>query len=481
MEKVEETDFFGREEELGLLQDLWDKPGSSLVVCSGRRRIGKSTLIEHFARRSKCRFIEIVGLPPDEGIANEAQLKNFCERLSVETNSKEVVVDGWPKAFDELDRQLKGGRPTVVFLDEISWMGAYDKRFPGFLKTAWDTRFSKHRKLIFVICGSVSAWIRKNILKSRGFVGRMSLELELGELPLTTCGAFWGKAANRVSTSEMLDVLSITGGVPKYLSEVKPKYSSVENIRRLCFTPQGYLFRDFDRIFTDIFRKTASEKKAIVECIAECPRSLKEIGQVLGREANGHLAESLDDLCQAGFVAVDRGLNPSTGRKVREVRYRICDNYLRFFLRFVAPRAEAIGKGLFKFGSLDQLPGWSTILSLQFENLVRNNLPLLIPRLGLGNTLITSAAPYSIQGGKGVRGLQVDLLIQTRKSIYVVEIKRKAEIDESVESEVAEKIRRMGIPKDRSVRAALVYFGKLSPQLVENGYFDALIDVTELF
>ena len=479
--KTETTQsFFGREEELACLNDLWDKSGSSLVVCSGRRRIGKSTLIEEFARRSKCRFIELVGLPPDDGINNAREIKNFCERLAVATKSEEVAADSWPKAFDALDKQLKKPGRTIVFLDEISWMGAYDKGFAGYLKTAWDTQFSKHRSVIVVICGSVSSWIRKNILRSKGFVGRMSLELNIDELPLSLCKSFWGRAASRVSAEEILNVLSITGGVPKYLSEIKPKYSADENIRRLCFMPQGYLFKDFDRIFTDIFTKTASEKRAIVECLITRPCSLKEIGEALSISPNGHLSEAMEDLCQAGFVSVDRGLNPATGRQVREVRYRISDNYLRFFVKYVAPRADAIGKGLFRFSSLEQLPGWNTILSLQFENLVRNNLSLIIPRLGLANTLITSAAPYTISGTKDKPGTQIDLLIQTRKSICVVEIKRKVEIDESVEDEVAQKIARLGLPKNKSVKTALVYLGKLSPQLVEDGYFDAVINMAEI-
>ena len=134
METNRDVPFYGRKEELSCLQDLWEKSGPSLVICSGRRRIGKSTLIEQFALRSKCRFIELVGLPPDEGISNEAQLKNFCERLAAETDTKEIHADCWPKAFDALDKRLGWAGRTLVFLDEISWMGAYDKGFAGYLK-----------------------------------------------------------------------------------------------------------------------------------------------------------------------------------------------------------------------------------------------------------------------------------------------------------------------------------------------------------
>ena len=61
------------------------------------------------------------------------------------------------------------------------WMDRYAADFPGDLKTAWDTRFKKHPRLILVLCGSVSTWIRENILNNTGFVGRASQNCLLGE------------------------------------------------------------------------------------------------------------------------------------------------------------------------------------------------------------------------------------------------------------------------------------------------------------
>jgi len=78
------------------------------------------------------------------------------------------------------ESKLGGDTPrekAVLLIDVISWMGKYDVAFPGELKYAWDNRFSKNLKLIMVLCGSVSSWIDKMILKSKGFVGRPSLNL----------------------------------------------------------------------------------------------------------------------------------------------------------------------------------------------------------------------------------------------------------------------------------------------------------------
>ena len=467
--------FVGREEELEWLDGLWRKSSSSLVVCSGRRRIGKSTLIERFAERCKCRFVEISGLAPEEGMTDEKQLRNFCERLAAATGRPEVRADVWPKAFDALADAVKGRERTIVLLDEISWMGGWNKTFPAFLKNAWDIHFARRDRLVFVLCGSVSAWIQKNILKSKAFVGRVSLALDLKELPPADCAAFWGEREGRTSSREMLDVLSVTGGVPKYLSEVQPGLSADENIRRMCFSPNGYLFEDFERVFQDVFRRTATAKRALLEALANGPKSLGEVAKAAGMEAGGHVKEALAELSAAGFVASDRGLAPGTGVQVREVRYRISDNYVRFFLKFIAPRAEAIRKGTFRLASMDQLPGWRSILGVQFESLVLNNLPVLLPRMGIGNALVLSAAPFTKNGTKRGEGTQIDLLVQTRGAVHVVEIKRRAAIQASVEDEVREKVKRLNVPRGLSVRTALVYDGEIAPEIEENGYFDALV------
>ena len=472
--------FFGREEQLEKLNALWRKSSGSFVVIAGRRRIGKSTLVEEFAARSRCSFIEIVGLAPDEKMTNQRQIDNFCERLAKATGTPEAKADCWPKAFDALEAALKRCGRTIVFLDEISWMGKYDTSFAAFLKTAWDTQLSKHDKLILVVAGSVSAWINRNIQKSKGFVGRISLDFTLRELPLDKCLEFWGPRAGRTSTRDILDVLSVTGGVPKYLGEIDPRLSPDENIRRLCFDQDGYLFKDFDRIFDDVFGGTLAAKKRILMALAEGPASVSELAERFGSDPNGHLSRDLGELEEAGFVAGSSGKNPVTGKDVREVRYRLRDNYTRFYLRYVLPKREAISGGFFKYVPLERLPGWDTIMGLQFENLVLNNISTLAPMIGLVGKNVESAAPYFKSGRKTGNGVQIDYLVQLPRCAYVVEIKRKRTIGKSIEEEMQQKIDRLALPRNLSVKTVLVYEGNLDPSVEEDGFFDAVVPADRL-
>ena len=324
------------------METLWRKKTSSIVACRGRRRIGKSTLFREFAKRTADRYLEIEGLPPSEESKiltsdqlNQKQLDNFIDILSGMTGCSDEKVTNWFAAFKRLDEQIDETCRTVILLDEISWMGQYDADFPGRLRTAWETLFHRHEKLIVVVCGSVSAWIKDNILGNTGFTGRFSRDYVLGELSLPECVEFWGSARERILSREIFDVLSVTGGVPRYLEEVDPGLSADENIRRMCFLKTGELFKDFNAIFSPLFGAEIVLKKRILLALAEGPLTGAEISRKVGIGRNGRLAAIMRDLTEGGFVADDRGKSPETGLELRVGRYRLRDNYTRFYRGFV--------------------------------------------------------------------------------------------------------------------------------------------------
>jgi AAA+ ATPase superfamily predicted ATPase len=474
-------DFFGREREIGDLMALWGKRGGSLVTCRGRRRIGKSTLIEEFARKSKARFIRIEGVRPKPGYSDATELKTFARELAAQTRAEDGVPDNWLKALIRLDRESDERERTVVLLDEVSWLGHYDETFADLVKIAWDDYWSRHDRLIVVVCGSVSGWIKENFVENGAFFGRRSLDIVVRELPLKECVKFWGRAASRVETREIVDVLSLTGDVPRYLKELDPGASASENIARLAFRPNSILRIDFDEMFSDVITRLPTLSGKIVRVLVGQSLSVSETAEAIHAGKGGKIGEAMEQLVEAGLVASDSGKNPETGRMARETRYRLKDNYSRFYLRHIEPRKEIIDSGAYRFVSLEALEGWDAIMGLQFENLVLNHYADLIDPLHIGNSLIESAAPYSRRRKHdGKDGLQIDLLLQTRHSNYVVEIKRKREIGREVIDEVERKIAKLSTPRGKSARPVLVYDGILAPIVETDGYFDAIVPFTQL-
>ena len=279
--------------------------------------------------------------------------------------------------------------------------------------------------------------------------------------------------------------MSVTGGIPRYLEEVNPGLSANENIKRMCFDRDGVLFGDFKAIFSQVFGEESVLKQKVLRSLVDGPRTCIEVAEALGVARGGSLSETLETLVDAGFVTKDEGYNPETWKKARTVKYRLSDNYTRFYLKYVLPHETEILSETYLFNTLDSLPGWDAILGLQFENLVVNNFRELVKPLHLEGIPVLSAVPYERRAGKdgdsdARKGLQIDLLVQTRKSAYVIEVKRRKSIGESVESEVAEKVARLRHPRGISIRTALVYEGELAPVVRGNGYFDAIISAADL-
>ena len=477
--------FFGRDDILEQLGSLFDKRTASLVTCRGRRRIGKSTLVREFALRSGARFIKLEGLRPEPGMSNADQLSFFATKLASQTGCDKSAPDDWYSAFIRLDSVISDRRKTVVLLDEISWMAFDDKTFPSVLKNAWDDLFKAHPRLVLIVCGSVSSWIRDNIVANKAFVGRRSLDIVVPELPLKDCVKFWGDRAKRVDPREIIDVLSVTGGVPRYLEEVNPRLSAAENIRRLCYMPNSVLRTDFDDMFNDVISKKQKYVARVLKTFVDGPKTGAEVARAMGVEKCGDINDAIQVLQEAGFVAEECTVNPETGAELRERRFRLKDNYSRFYLKYVERNKKVIDAGAFSLASLDELDGIDTVMGLAFENLVVNNYRDLLPHLHLQGALVVSAGPFrravaKSRRGTGDSGCQVDLLIQTRRALCFVEVKRKREIGREVIDEVDRKVRTIKRPEGVSARTALVYDGRLSPVAATDGYFDAIVPFSKL-
>ncbi|MBI3534266.1 MAG: AAA family ATPase [Deltaproteobacteria bacterium] len=468
----------GREKEIALLQQQWTLPGSHLLVCTGRRRIGKSRLIQEFASNFAEDFFEFQGLAPRKGLTKNDQIRHFSEQLSTKTGLPPLQYRNWSEAFSVLSRQIQKNKKTVIFFDEISWMSGVDPDFPGKLKVAWDTIWQKYPKLMIVLCGSVTSWIEKNIFKDADFMGRISLRIRLKELPISECAKFWSDKLHQVSAFEILKVLALTGGVPRYLEEIKPSFSADANIARMIFTPSGPLFDEYQRVFFDIFDRRALIYKKIVKTITEKKLSFKDICQKLNKQKNGVISEYLSDLENSGFIARDTTFN-FDGRATKTSRYRIADNYLRFYLKYITPNELRIKKGMFELSSLEKLSQWDAIMGYQFENTMLNNLELIIESLKIKKHQIITAAPYFQKKNSKNKGTcQIDLLIHTESNaLYLCEFKFRRKIGSEMISEMMRKVEVLKYPVTFSIRPVLIYEGELTKEVLDSDYFYQCIRV----
>lgn len=471
--------FIGRTAEIHELRSLQRAPIANLVILQGRRRIGKSRLVEEFARGQ--RFLQFTGIPPGKDVNAQAQRNEFVRQLALQTGLPELHSDDWAKLFQLLARESAHGR-VVVLMDEISWMAWDDPTFLGKLKTAWDLYFSKNRKLMLILCGSVSSWIEKNIVSSTAFLGRPSRDIRLDELSLTECNQFWGAGGSRISSYEKLKVLAVTGGVPRYLELVDPALSAENNIRRLFFAKNSPLLNEFENIFSDTFGARSAIYRKIIASLIKGPAGLTDILKEAERAKTGDYSEYLNDLATAGFLARDYTWQLKTGEISKLSRYRLKDNFVRFHLRYVRPNRPKIVKGQFENHSLAMLPGWEGILALQFENLVLNNDHGVARKLGIALEDIVFSNPYFQRRTQRQTGCQIDLAFQTRlNTVYACEIKfSKSPVRSSIVAETEKKLACLSLPKGFSMRPVLIHVNGVERDVIDSRYFAAIVDFGEL-
>lgn len=467
--------FIGRQRELDDLREFLDAGHACLLVVKGRPRIGKSSLVEAFGKSLK--MYHFTGLVPTSETTAQDQRDDFCQQLGRQMKLPLLNGTDWSDIFYTLSQYTKRGK-VVIFFDEISWMGSKDPNFLGKLKSAWDLYFKKNDQLILILCGSVSPWIEKNILSSTAFMGRVSFTLTVDELSLGECNQFWDQAGARISAYEKYNMLMVTGGVPRYLEEINIRQTAENNIRRMCFKKGGLLTTEFDKIFHDLFSGRSNTYKEVVKCLLDGPADLQTICACLKKQPTGFVSGLLDDLVQSGFVTRDYTWRLNIGKRSLLSQFRLSDNYLRFYLKFIEPNLDAINKNVFADKSLYSIPGWLGAMGLQFENLVLHNRSLIYGALSIKPEDITIDNPYFQRKTTRFDGCQVDYMIQTRyNNLFVCEIKySRREVGPEIIPEMKEKIAKLSLTRGMSAWPVLIHVNGVSEMVEDSGYFSKIID-----
>lgn len=472
--------FIGRNRELGNLSKAFRKKTASLIVIKGRRRVGKSRLAEEFARGKT--FYRFSGLAPDKKTTAQSQRDRFARQLHEQTNLPEFQTDDWSKLFKLLSERVQTGRVIILF-DEITWMGSKDNEFLSKLHAAWEDYYSRNPELILILCGSVSAWIEKNILSSTGYFGRVSIKLTLEELPLNRCNELMTKLGFRGSDYEKLLLLSITGGIPWYIEQIDPGLNAIDNIKQLCFIKDGLLVDEYNYIFNDLFKESRRPvHKAIIEVLVDGPADYNTLAGKIEYHSGGTFSEYLDELEMSGYIQRDFTWNINEEKRSSLSRYRLRDNYLRFYLKYIQPKIDQINNQQYLDITLHNLKGFETVIGLQMENLILNNRRLLQNILQIDPNTIINDNPYYQRKTTKHAGCQIDYLIQTKhKTLYLFEIKFSInEIGLGIISEVKGKIDKLNLPRGYACLPVLIVADGVSDKIKQEDYFFKIVHMSDL-
>lgn len=403
----------GRKKEKEELLELFEKDSAELVAVYGRRRIGKTYLINQ-TFEDKFTF-KHAGISPleleDNKSALDQQLEHFYNSLKLYGMKENKKPKTWLEAFYMLERLLldkANGQKQVVFIDELPWLDTPKSKFISAFEAFWNS-FANAKNIIVIICGSANSWIFNEVINNYGgLYGRVTKEIKIIPFTLAECEEFLKYKNVKMSRYEIVKSYMAVGGVPYYLNYFDSKYTTYENIDSLFFSKYAPLKLEFNRLFNSTFKRAEDAEKIVTAL------SLKNIGltrsQIIektGIKDGENLTKTLNALLISDYIIK---YVPLTDNK--EKYYKLIDPFCIFYLKFVK-NSNSLNEELFANKVSSQ-----SIISyngIAFENVCFNHIMQIKDALRIGG-LETKEFTF-LYKAENEEGAQIDLIIDRKDNI----------------------------------------------------------------
>jgi len=401
----------GRNEECERLSRCLRSNSAQLVVVYGRRRVGKTYLINEFFENTFA--FKLTGV---YGQKRKEQLQNFTAELNRRSEKKYTIPKDWIEAFNYLREYMDGldaNNKQVVFLDELPWLDGKKSGFLSAFEYFWNDYASTKHNFIFVLCGSATSWMDEKITKNKGgLFNRQTCRLYLEPFSLHEVEEFLTSKEIYWSIYEIAECYMIMGGIPYYLNLLDSEESLHQNIDRLFFKKKGELWDEFEHLYNTLF--TNSEYYvAVVEALSEKKGGLTrgEICDRVGISKGGDISKILKNLSLSGFVVVC----DFYGRKKKESLYQLSDYFTLFYFKYI--RGHYGKDEHFWSNSVDNASrkAWE---GLTFERICKDHIKQIKSKLGISGVLSEEASWFvKSDDEKCITGAQIDLLIDRRDHV----------------------------------------------------------------
>ena len=309
--------FIDRDSEMEILQNEYNRKGSSLVILYGRRRVGKTTLISEFIKDKLALFF----LVSEESEAqNRADFKNKAAEFIGSDLLRKASVQDWNTIFKAITDVPFTEKPIIV-IDEFQYLGKSNPAFPSVFQRIWEETL-KYCSVMVILCGSLISMMESQTLAYNSpLYGRRTAQIRLKQIPFRYYKQFFSPKSER----QLIEMYSVTGGVPKYIEAFAECDDIYEAIEKSVLNPMSYLYDEPHFLLQQEVSEIGSYF-SVIRAIAAGNSKLSAIA-------------SLDILEREVPVTED---NPEKSKKGL---YKIKDNYIRFWFAFVYPNMSFIESG----------------------------------------------------------------------------------------------------------------------------------------
>lgn len=331
MSKVK-SKVIARARELQTLEEEYSKE-FSFVILYGRRRVGKTTLLEEYTKNRKVLFFTVSRINDYENINT---FKNLIAEFIGKEYLKEVDFSNLDNVFSLLDEVKE---KFVLVIDEFPYLIKANRNIPYIMQNIIDKKLRK-KKIQLILSGSSLSIMSDEVLAYKSpLYGRRTSKIKLPQFECTNVVKYFQKD---YSIQDIVYIYSCTGGIPYYFKQFNTEIKVKENIQKLFLDKSGLLFEEGTFLLENEFNESRNYR-TILKFIGNGEYKLGEIASSTGIEKN-NLSWYLDSLIKAGFIRSIRSYFSKEGS--RDTLYALADNYLKFYYRFVYPNRSQIDRDI---------------------------------------------------------------------------------------------------------------------------------------
>lgn len=403
----------GRTKQIKELNELYNSNKAELVAIYGRRRIGKTYLVdETFKGRITFRHAGLSPIDEKKSGMLKAQLEHFYYSLLLQGMKKTKKPTNWLEAFYMLEKYLEendDGSRQVVFLDELPWMDTPRSGFMTAFEGFWNTWGCHRDNLMVVVCGSANSWILDKLINNHGgLYNRVTYEIKLEPFTLHECEKFYESKNIKLSRYDIIQSYMILGGIPYYMNYFQRGMSLAQNIDNILFAKHGKLINEYNRLFASIFHNPDLMKQIVgLLYTKNAGYTRSEISEKIKLKDGSTLTQGLNALIASDFVVKYIPF----GKGKRE-HYKLVDPFCMFYLHFVE-NSKNINENFWQQNlSTQAVVSWR---GYAFENVCFNHVPQIKKALGISGVITTHSA-WS-KRSDDTEGTQIDLLISRNDNV----------------------------------------------------------------
>jgi len=475
--RIDKQQIIGREREREFLTKIANSKESSIIIVHGKRRVGKTTLIEEVYKNRN-----ILKIEGTENGNLETQLKNALLQLSPQLPGQPVSF--WkPKSFLELFYLLAPVLKTGVwtfFLEEYQWLSRYQSSLTAEIKIAWDNLFRKNQNLLLVICGSSPSFIIRKVLESKALHNRSQYELHVKPMPFHDAAKLLPK---NTTFKDAFDAYLLVGGIPEYLKRLGKESSCYLSFVRESYLDTGFFVNEYRRILISSLAENPKYAAILSYLGSRNFADRSDLVKSVTTGEGGTVTNILEDLSLCGFIRQYTPIDKRQNSKL--IRYTLCDPFLRTYFKQIEPRKREIALGLYNKAP-ERVVSYAELqsqLGYAFQEYCLQRAPEIAQILQFAGVRYRVGSYFSRKINKEHPGYQMDLVFERDDKVHTLcEIKYA---HKGVGTEVIEQFDRAvtlykkEFPKV-GIQNVLISAWGVTNQLKDEHYFDRIIEVQEL-